>query len=327
MNTYTFRTPIIVDKAPFEINHRSNMLFIGSCFSENIGLKLKNLKFKVDLNPFGIIFNPTSIALCLNRIIDQKFFSENDLIQHNEVWHSILHHSQFSAMSKNEALEKINRRLQESIYSLTHAEFLFLTFGTAYVYYYKPMGQIVSNCHKIPGHNFEKKMLTVSEIVDNYRTVITSIKTINPSIQVIFTVSPVRHLSDGAVANSRSKARLLLAIEQLCNEGYGYYFPAYEILIDDLRDYRFYTNDFVHPSELAINYIFDIFANTFFSVDTIEYNHAIEEILKAVQHRIEYPQHSSVQAFKNQILQKIERLTLQFPDLNFDNEIQYLLSL
>ncbi len=318
-----FRTIVHAGKAPFEINHQSTILFMGSCFSENIGEKLITLKFNVDLNPFGIIFNPASIAICLERIIQEKFFVDNELVQYNDIWHSMLHHSQFSSLSKSETLEKINHRLQTSIHQLKTADYLFLTFGTAYVYLYKPTNQIVANCHKIPASNFERRLLTVSEIVETYRLLISSIKSLNNQIKIIFTVSPVRHLSDGANGNNVSKATLLLAVHQLCAEGYGYYFPAYEIVCDDLRDYRFYAKDLVHPSDEAIEYIFDNFSDAYFSESTISLNKEIMEVHLAMQHKLEFPEHPSVNVFKTSMLKKIDNLVKQYPFLNFKAEIEY----
>ena len=315
-----FRTIVNVEKQSIKINHNTPILMIGSCFSENIGEKLLKLKFHIDLNPFGIIYNPASIASCLKILIENKRFEERDLFFYEGLWHSFMHHSAFSSSNSEEALNKINNRISYSSEMLKKANYLILTFGTSWIYYHKPKQMIVANCHKIPSQEFERKLLNINEIVDLYIELTKLIRAINPQIKIIYTVSPVRHLKDTAHGNQISKAILLLAIEELCKQNIGFYFPAYEILLDELRDYRFYDTDMTHPSSVAIDYIFEKFEEAFFTEETKKINNQITNILKAAQHNFFNPETPQSIEHKRKTIEKIEELEQKYPFLNFDEE-------
>jgi hypothetical protein len=261
----TFRTLIHPEKYEFEIDYNSRIMFIGSCFAENIGRRMEKLKFKVDINPFGIIYNPVSVKNALDKLILLNEFKEDDLFYFNERWSSFLHHGSFSGIDKNATLDRINKRLILSSEFLRSTDFLFITFGTAWVYEYKKSNSIVSNCHKIPNKEFVKYCLKAESIIDDYKELHKQVKLINKDLKFIYTLSPVRHLKDGFIENSMSKAILRYAISEIVNtQSNAYYFPAYEIQMDDLRDYRFYDTDLVHPNNTASEYIYSFFSESFF---------------------------------------------------------------
>ena len=316
----TFRTEVEIQKQTDRISHQSEILMLGSCFTENIGLRLKELKFNVNLNPFGIIFNPTSVGNSLKRIISGNKFTERELFFFNEAWHSYMHHSNFSAVNKETCLDQINKRLQEANAHIRKTEYLILTFGTAWVFFHKANNIVVSNCHKVPASHFTQQILSVSEIAENFKSIITELKTINPNLKIIFTLSPVRHLKDGAEGNQVSKAILRLAIHELCSLNMGTYFPAYEIMLDDLRDYRFYNTDMVHPSEQATDYIFEKFASLYFSSETLKLNAEIKSIQTASKHRPFSLESTSHKTFAKNILHKIELIEKKYGHIDFCSE-------
>lgn len=261
---------------------------MGSCFTENIGTRLVDYKFQADVNPFGILYNPDSVAKGLKFLLHEKKFSTTDLIQHDGLWHSFYHHGKFSFSSQIETLEAINSRIKTSAGFLKNANFLFVTFGTAWIYKYKKTGLTVSNCHKIPAIEFERTRLSVAEIVEEYVNIINEIKNINPDLKFIFTVSPIRHWKDGAVENQRSKATLVLAIDEIMKkagtDNCGY-FPAYEIMMDELRDYRFYASDMIHISDVAVNHIWTIFVDSIIDSESRKIATEIQKIIKAKNHK------------------------------------------
>ena len=239
---------------------------MGSCFSENIGQKMIDLKYRVDMNPFGILYNPESIANSLKFLLDQQPFTEYDLFQDQGLWNSFYHHSRFSDVDKDVVLNNINRRLTESHEFLKKADLLVITFGTAWAYELVNTGQVVSNCHKVAASFFNRVRLTRHEISVAYRHLLEELWSFNPNLKVIFTISPIRHWKDGAVENQVSKSTLILAVDHLKNDfadrGLSY-FPSYELMMDELRDYRFYAEDMIHPSETATDYIWDRFTSIF----------------------------------------------------------------
>jgi hypothetical protein len=323
----SFFTEIKIPEFPWKMDYSKSMMFFGSCFSENIGQKLIDLKFNVDLNPFGILYNPVSIANSLKILLEKRVFNENDLFQEQGIWNSFYHHSRFSDTDRDKALEMINDRIAQSRDFLLNADFLVITFGTSRVYELKQSGQIVSNCHKVPAAEFRQYRLGVYEITEAYREFLEELWKFNPNLKVIFTVSPIRHWKDGAVENQVSKATLLLAIDRLLN-GFGdskcRYFPSYEIMMDELRDYRFYAEDMLHISPVAIEYIFDRFSKAIISNESMNVAKEVIKILKAVLHR---PVHSFSDEYKKFLLYnlgEIIKLTINFPYLNFANEKMYL---
>jgi hypothetical protein len=318
-----FRTVFDIPAFDFPINYDSKVMLIGSCFSDNIGQKLKKLKFEVLSNPYGVVFNPYSIQEVFNHILGHRKLDDQDLVQNSGLWHSYLHHSSFSEPDKNVLLEKIENVRQESIGFLKEADFLFITFGTAWVYELNASKRIVSNCHKVPAKEFKRFRLASCDITDEFGMLLQKLEELNPNLKVIFTLSPIRHLKDGAVENTLSKSILSVSIHELvstytqCN-----YFPSYELVMDDLRDYRFYAEDMTHLSAQAVDYIFERFGNTFFGRETKQQIAEIEKLKKAVAHRPFNPETEVHQKFLGKTLRSIQQLQILFPSQKWEDEIE-----
>lgn len=284
----SFQTPVQADPLPWLTGYRHKNLFIGSCFTVNIGEQMEKLCYPVDINPFGILYNPAAIAGCLNRLTEGTPFSEKDIFTHNGLCHSYLHHGSFSGETPDETLQKINQRLAHSSTFVREAGFLFLTLGTAWVYELRASGNIVANCHKVPADQFRRFRLSLHETVDILRTALENVWSVNPGLKVIFTVSPIRHMKDGAAENQLSKSTLILAADALIR-GYGSercaYFPAYEIVMDELRDYRFYAEDMIHLSPVAISHIREKFEETVINRESRETARKISKVINALEHR------------------------------------------
>jgi hypothetical protein len=321
-----FQTIVEVPPFPFKTGYGKKNLFMGSCFTESIGGKARELKYSVELNPFGILYNPVSIANGLKILLEEKQFREDELFDYNGLWHSYYHHSRFSGPDKYEVLDEINNRIVSASRYLRETDFLFLTFGTARVYELKEKGMIVSNCHKIPSGLFSDYRLPVNEIVDIYRDLLHDLWELNQRVKVVFTVSPVRHWKDGAIENQRSKAVLLLAIARL-TEGFGnercFYFPSYEILMDELRDYRFYTEDMIHVSEVAVNYVWERFENALIGEEDQKKSAEILKVVKAARHRPFNRFTREHLAFVKHMFEEVKRLETKHPDIDFQEEKNY----
>lgn len=319
-----FRTLIELPVGLPPVTHAGRILLMGSCFAENIGKQLEHAKFQLDLNPFGILYNPFSLSAALVEILEGKNYQEADLFCYKDLWHSPMHHGSFSASTANETLENINSRLQHAHQSIQELDWLMLTFGTAYVYEQKETGRVVSNCHKLPENRFTRRLLSVEEIVSEYTSLIASMTARNPNLKILFTVSPIRHIRDGMHANQLSKSTLLLAIDRLQQQfpKQVFYFPSYEIVLDELRDYRFYADDMLHPSPLAVRYLWNRFSETFFSTETQEIIMAAEDINKDLSHKPFHPESEAYQRFLGQIVLKIKRLNGKYPYLDFQKETE-----
>lgn len=318
-----FRTLVELPKNELEIKHSDKIMLFGSCFAENIGRLLTENKFQCDVNPFGILYNPLSIIGALEEIVHDKAYSEFDLFNYQGLYHSYMHHGIFSDSSADLCLQKINTRIKIASQEIKSVDFLFITFGTSYVYSLLQTGQIVSNCHKLPDKYFSRKRLDVDEIVSMYACCIDKIITINPGLRLLFTVSPIRHVKDGMHGNQLSKATLLLSIEKL-KELYPnkvFYFPSYELMMDDLRDYRFYADDMLHPSTMSVNYIWECFCGTYFPDETISIMAEWEVIRKAMNHKPSQPESEQYKSFLKQIVLKLERLKEKYPYFDVEKEI------
>lgn len=317
-----FRTKIQLQKESNQIDYNSNLALIGSCFSENISKKLAYFKFKTFSNSFGILFNPIAIETLISNAINLKEYTEKDIFQLNERWHCFDAHSDLSNSNKNELLSNLNTTINNTNIQLKNASHLIITLGTAWVYRYNETKTIVGNCHKIPQKQFSKELLSVEEIIASLTTICTLINNVNPEIKIIFTVSPVRHLKDGFVENMQSKAHLLTAIHQLIEiqkQGFDSaqppelsYFPSYEIMMDDLRDYRFYNSDMVHPNETAINYIWEQFQQVWIDKSTISIQKEIDTIQKGLAHKPFNSTSKQHQLFLEKLHKKIAVLEKQF---------------
>lgn len=319
----SFRTIVTPDKPPFTITHADKLISIGSCFSENIGLKFRDYKFSININPFGQQYNPYSIAVAIHRLLEAKPYTETELVHHDELYHSFDHHGSFSKSTVDDTLQYINGNLQQASTDLKNATLLFLTFGTSHVFTLKESGAYVSNCHKLSGTYFERKVLKPQEIISALRNAIDALRAINPSIKIVATVSPVRYFAFGHYENSVSKAHLFTAINQL-QEIYNdlYYFPAYELVMDDLRDYRFFAEDMLHPNYQATNYVWETLSNTMLDKKTSGMMKEIDEILLAARHRPRNPNSDAHRKFVQKYITKIDEM--QIKGLSFDKELEIL---
>jgi hypothetical protein len=280
-----FRTELPVPKFPFQISYQDHILLLGSCFSDHIGTFLTKNRFCVLSNPFGTLFNPVSIANALKMTMDPALFTTDYGYFFDNRHISFAHHSSFSHSDESQFIKQIEQGWRDTNFFLEQTNFLCITFGTAYCYKFLARDLVVANCHKIPNAQFEKFRLKIDEIVHLYKDLVQKLRKINPSLKIIFTVSPVRHLGDGFHENQLSKSVLHLAIEQLTNDENIFYFPAYELMMDDLRDYRFYAEDLCHVGENGVRYIESVFADTFFSQTTKEKLKEIEKENKFLHHR------------------------------------------
>lgn len=320
----SFRTELNIPPASFRLHHKTGILCIGSCFAEEIGSRLQRLKFPCFVNPSGIIFNPVSIAHSLQNLIDQRQYAQSDLFHHDGLWHSFNHHGSFSDAHPENVLNSINKAINDGAAFLRSAKVLMLTLGTAHVFRHKTDGRIVANCHKLPGQQFERQRLEVSEIESSLCKVLKKLEDLNPGLQLILTVSPVRHLRDGLHENNLSKASLLLAVEHLQRAFSNvHYFPAYELLIDDLRDYRFYSTDLSHPNELALDYIWKKFRQTYFQPTTAHLCDEIESLKRAMDHRPIHPSSEKHRQFLRQMAENCRSLAERHPELDFSEELVF----
>jgi hypothetical protein len=267
-----------------KINYRQKLLFMGSCFSEHIAGKLAHLGFDVVPQPSGIVFNPVSLAKPFLQMAHDPAYHAVDLL-HHDLWYSKFHHGSFSATIREELLEKLNHTHEDFKAHIKTSAFLFVTFGSAWVYKWIETGEIVANCHKIPQSNFRKELLEVADIVQVWSQVLDVIKTLNPDLQVVFTVSPVKHLRDGVVENTISKSILLVAIHELRKKYDVHYFPAFELVNDDLRDYRFYEQDGAHPNGQAIDYVFEKFNATYMDALSLAYIADMQKLRQMELHK------------------------------------------
>ena len=299
------------------IDYQSKILLLGSCFSENIGDKLSYFKFQSTQNPFGILFHPKAIENLITNTSNKKVYSSDDLIYQNEIWHSFDAHSSLSSASENELLNKLNVAISLTNKKIKEASHIVITLGTSWVYRYIEIDTIVANCHKIPQKKFLKELLSVSEISESLARSISLIKSMNSDAAVIFTISPVRHLKDGFIENTQSKSHLIAAIHTLVNEQDVSYFPSYEIMMDELRDYRFYAEDMIHPNKTAINYIWRKFIDTWFSEETKSIMKEIDEIQKGLLHRPFHEDSKLHQQFLLKLEQKKSSLQERLPFINF----------
>ena len=284
-----FRTEIPTPKYPFDINYQDKLMLLGSCFSDHIGNFFQEMRFDTLSNPFGTLFNPVSIANALKMCINPELFNEQYIDFFNEKWISYAHHGKFSHPDKETFLQNIRQNLDKAHDFLSSANYLFITFGTAYCYRLIEQDLIVANCHKIPANQFEKQLLTIEQIVGLYQDLLEQLRQFNPKLKIIFTVSPVRHLADGFHENQISKSILHISVNQLIDNSNTFYFPSYEMVQDDLRDYRFYAADLCHPSDAAVTYIREKLTEAFFTPETQERMKEVVKENKAQGHRNNVP--------------------------------------
>ncbi len=315
-----FRTETDAGELTPKISHRTPVLMMGSCFTGHIGsILVKNL-FPVQVNPFGVIYNPASVKKNLQALMEKERYTDDDLGFHNGLWYSFDHYTPFSHPDKKKALEQINEAFGEAKNFLRKARFLVITFGTARVYRFRKTGQIVCNCHKIPARQFDRLLLDPATIVSDFEQVLDNLQQYNPDLHVLFTVSPVRHLKDGHTGNQVSKSSLLLAVHQLVerNPELRSYFPSYEIMMDDLRDYRFYQPDMIHPNEAAITYIWEKFTGFAIDPESLQIIRELTPLLKGLTHRPRHRDTPQYQEFRSTLEKKERKLREKFPFLRWE---------
>ena len=306
-----------------KIDHSQLLFLAGSCFTEQIGQKLSAHKFRIIDNPNGILFNPVSISKSVLSYIQNKQYGEADLFYHNELWGSWEHHTRFSSVSKDTCLQKINASQSAAHGFSKNADWVLLTLGSAFVYELENK-QVVANCHKVPTDKFKKRVLAIDEVVTVLENLLLNLKAFNPKLKIIFTISPVRHLRDGFIANNSSKAILINSVHHVVDKyEHAFYFPSYELIIDDLRDYRFYAEDMVHPNYAATNYVWEKFVTTCIDPSSQILMREINTINAARHHKPFNPASQAHQKFLKINLAKIEKLKEQFPYLNFEEEILF----
>lgn len=310
-----FTTKVPIERSSHPIDYNSKIMAMGSCFAQNMGEKFDYFKFQNTVNPFGIIFNPGSIERLVSRAVNQIKFTEEELFFHNERWHCYEVHSELSHPDKVVLLENLNNLLQSATKQISESTHVVITYGTAWAYRLKTSSKIVANCHKVPQNQFEKELLTVETIEKSVQNTIGNIRKVNPQCNITFTISPVRHIKDGFTENQRSKSNLIIAVH---NQLSGCsYFPSYEIMMDELRDYRFYAEDMLHPNVVAIDYIWELFFLSHMEEPTIAVMQEVGAIQRSLQHKPFYPDSENHQQFLLALNQKIATLVEQFPQIQF----------
>ena len=312
-------TPVPVHPQDLKIDHHSKVFLMGSCFVENIGEKLDYYKFQNLRNPFGILYHPLALENFLLRTVKAYEYTETDVFYYNERWHSFEAHSVLSDPSREKLVANLNAQSQQSLEFLKKATHIIITLGTSWVYRNRESKETVANCHKLPQSNFTKEITSVEEIERSLLSLISTLRRINPEVQMIFTISPVRHLKDGVVENQQSKAHLITALHKVLNDSEykNAYFPAYEIMMDELRDYRFYAEDMLHPNATAIQFIWNKFTTVWCSENALNIITEIEQIQKGLSHRPFNESSDSHREFLRKLNVKIQNLNSQFPHIDF----------
>lgn len=315
---------IKLDKLTPKIGILDSIFLIGSCFSENIAQKLNQRKIKVKSNPYGILFDILSIERCISDILNNKVYTDKDLFYHNELYGSLAHHTSFSSQNSNETLAEINLSIIESRKWIETSNHIIITLGSSFSYFHISSNIYSANCHKLPQTEFRKDLISIDQILSSLENIRKMILSINPKCNFIITISPVRHLRDGIVENNRSKARLIEAVNQFINSHPEvYYFPSYEIIIDVLRDYRFFDIDLAHPNYLATDIVFDYFKSNCIDESCHTDLERFYQLSIALKHRSRNPETIAHKKFLEAHLQKAKDFQSDFPELDFSEEINY----
>jgi len=314
-----FTTKIPVQKSNFPIDYDSKVMLLGSCFAENMGKKFDYFKFQATTNPFGIIFNAVSLEKLIRRAVENRTFTENDIFFHNDLWHCYEVHSELSNSDKDAFLESLNDIIRSTNKQLNDSTHIIITLGTSWVYRNIETNEIVANCHKVPQKQFTKEFLSIHQTEESLQSIISLIHSVNPNCNFIFTVSPVRHIKDGFTENTLSKAHLIAAIHKTITNHKSNitYFPSYEIMMDELRDYRFYAEDMLHPNQTAIDYIWIQFFENYISESVFGLMNEICSIQKGLQHRPFNPNTESHQKFVLTLEEKMKRINERLPTIQF----------
>lgn len=311
-----FQTKVEMLRSDFNITYQERVMTLGSCFAENIGKKMGNVYFDTEVNPFGVLYNPVSIHNSIRLLLQNRPFTPDALFENRGLWQCFSHSSLFSNISMEQCLTRINERFVPAATFFQQTDYLLITFGTAWVFEEKKSGSVVSNCHKLPASHFVRRRLSVDEIVTPYSTLLNELSNQLPHLKVIFSISPIRHWKDGAHENTVSKSTLLLAVDTLQQQFSNVlYFPAYEIQMDELRDYRFYASDMLHPSDVAVDYIWSRFSETYFDEATTVMKAELEQLASDLSHRPLHPESDEFEKFKNSIQKKRAALIKRYPFL------------
>ncbi|MGO2356880.1 MAG: GSCFA domain-containing protein [Mesonia sp.] len=312
------QTQINIPEQEPKIGYDAKLVLLGSCFSENIGEKLSYYKFQQLQNPFGILFHPFAIENLIEKSVHQYVYTEEDLVFHNEQWHCLDAHSRLSSSDKNQLLQQLNDALRRTLEALKEASHVVFTYGTSWVYQHKSTGKYVANCHKIPQSEFDKKLIPAEQIQGSIQNTVQLLQQINPSLRGIFTISPVRHIKDGFIENQQSKAALITAVHQIISSvKQCTYFPSYELMMDELRDYRFYERDMLHPNALAIDYIWQHFLDTWVDSAALPVMKKVESLQKNMEHKAFHPQSEAHQKFLAKLEQQKTELRIQYAHIQF----------
>ena len=311
-------TPVICQPFTEQMDLSDTVLAMGSCFTEHIAGKMREYHLPVCLNPTGIIYNPLSITTCLNRLVEGRLYAERDLLKVNGLWCGLDHHGAFSSPDRDQALIRINESFQAGKEALRQATWVILTFGTAYVYTHKATGKVVNNCHRLPADHFKRELTRSPRLVQAITEAVHRLRSINPSARVLLTVSPVRHLRDSAPLNQLSKAQLITACHDLCDHLPDcFYFPAYEIVLDELRDYRFYDRSLTHPNETAVEILWERFQTTVMTERARAFIEVYTPLLRARNHKHLHPDTPQARQFDRDLTDKIHRLAREFPEVKW----------
>lgn len=311
----------IVPIKPLEnkIDYHSKIVSVGSCFAVNISQKLKEFQFQQSVNPLGILFHPVAIARLIDFAVENKTFTEEDVFFHNEIWSCFDAHSDMNELDKQDIIDALNKKSKQFRQNIAEATHGIITFGTAWVYRKIDTQQLVANCHKVPQKEFTKELLSVEDCKNAIASIEKGIRKLNPNIQIIYTISPVRHIKDGMVENQRSKSHLIAALHEHLDSfsKKNYYFPSYELVMDEMRDYRFYGKDLIHPNEYAIDYIWEKFVEHAIDPAILPTMKLVDEVQKGLAHRPFNPYTEAHQKFLDKLAQKLDVLLEQYPFMNF----------
>lgn len=302
-----------------KINYHSKIVSVGSCFAVNMAQRFKQYQFINTVNPLGILFHPQAISNLVQYAVNNKVFSDTDVFLHNEIWSCFHAHSDLNELEQEDIVDALNQRIVDFRSNIEQASHFIVTLGTAWVYRFIEANEIVANCHKIPQQKFQKELLSIYECQNAIFQIEAGLRHMNPNLQIIYTISPVRHIKDGFVENQRSKAHLISALHQHLqeNQNLNYYFPSYEIMMDELRDYRFYGKDLIHPNELAVDYIWESFVQNCIDPKILPTMKKVDEVQKGLAHRPFNPYSEAHQQFLDKLALKLDDLLEQYPFMNF----------
>lgn len=300
-----------------QIDYQSRILLLGSCFAENIGAKLAYYKFEILQNPFGILYHPGAVENLISRAVQNELYTESEVFHRDERWHCFDTHSDLSDPVKENLLRRLNELLEETLDQIRKSTHIMITLGTAWAYRHLEKDILVANCHKVPQKEFSKTLFSAQMISERLKNIVHAISTVNRDTKVIFTVSPVRHLKDGFIENQRSKAHLVTGLHEMLKEQEAAYFPAFELMLDELRDYRFYGADMVHPNAVAIAYIWERFAAVWISEEAVPVMEEVADIQKGLQHRPFHEHSEQHQKFLGSLREKIMYLQKEYPFMEF----------